>query len=152
YVALVSNGLAAERDIGMVQALIRQAVSAIYMYVADDARESLLESFASRVLELARSATPDSDHQLAFTRGFTGIARTSEQLDVVEGLLDGSVQLEGLTIDTDLRWALLQRLVATDRADSERIERELDADNTASGQRQAALARAMLPLLADKEI
>jgi aminopeptidase N len=151
YVSLVSNGLAAERDIGMVQALIRQAVSALYMYVADDAREAELTSFASRLLELARSAAPDSDHQLAFTRGFIGVARSSEQLDVVQGLLDASVQLDGLTIDTDLRWALLQRLVATGRVDTEQIERELDSDNTASGQRQAALARAMLPTLVDKE-
>ena len=57
----------------------------------------------------------------------------------------------GSNIDPDLRWALLQRLVAMGRADDEAIDRELDRDMTASGQRQAAAARALRPNLPDKE-
>ena len=35
YVALVRSGLAPETDIGVLQSLIRQAVSALYLFTAD---------------------------------------------------------------------------------------------------------------------
>ncbi len=152
YVALVSSGLAAEHDIGMVQSLIRQAASALYMFAADDVREPGLQSLGDRLLQLARSADAGSDHQLAFTRAFAGIARTDDQLVAIGDLLSGAEVLDGLTIDTDLRWTLVQRLVATGRLDADDIDRELDSDNTASGQRQATLARAMIPTFEAKDI
>jgi aminopeptidase N len=70
----------------------------------------------------------------------------------VGGLLDGTVVWEGLAVDTDLRWFLLQRLVATGRFEEDRIQRELDADDTATGRRQAAVARAARPTAVAKEL
>ena len=51
----------------------------------------------------------------------------------------------GLAVDTDLRWTLLQALVAVGAAGGREIEAELDRDPTASGQRRAATARALRP-------
>jgi len=44
--------------------------------------------------------------------------------------------LEGLAVDTDLRWSLIQRLAATGEVDLDVIETELARDDTATGRRQ----------------
>ena len=59
--------------------------------------------------------------------------------------------LEGLVVDTDLRWALLQRLVALGATGPEDIDAELLRDDTATGRRHAALAHAAVPTTAAKE-
>jgi aminopeptidase N len=66
-------------------------------------------------------------------------------------LLDGSVVWPGLAVDTDLRWTLLLRLVATGRTDAAAVERELDRDSTATGERRAAAGRALVPTVEAKE-
>ena len=58
----------------------------------------------------------------------------------------------GLAVDTDLRWFLLQRLVAHGRFEDDRIQLELDSDDTATGRRQAAVARAARPTAVAKEL
>jgi aminopeptidase N len=135
----------------MVQSLARQAITALHLFSADDVREPGLRRFADYLLEQARAAAGGSDHQLALTRAFASIARTDEQVAVLSGLLAGGDDLAGLAVDTDLRWTLLQRLASRDRADDEAIDRELERDRTASGQRQAAAARAMRPTMEAKE-
>jgi len=59
---------------------------------------------------------------------------------------------EGLAVDTDLRWFLLQRLVAAGLRDLDAVEAELDTDDTATGRRQAAVARAARPTPEAKEL
>ena len=53
--------------------------------------------------------------------------------------------IEGLTLDTDLRWHLVGSLAASGVIDADRIEEELRRDPTDLGTRAAAAARAMLP-------
>ena len=53
--------------------------------------------------------------------------------------------LDGLAVDTDLRWTLLNGLAKNGRADADRIADELERDNTISGQEHAAAARALRP-------
>jgi aminopeptidase N len=79
------------------------------------------------------------------------VAGDPEELDLLAGLLDGTRTLEGLDIDTDLRWALLRRLVSTGVRGDEAIDAELARDNTASGQRHAATTRASRPTAQAKE-
>jgi aminopeptidase N len=63
----------------------------------------------------------------------------------LEGLLDGSLVVDGLAVDTDLRWTLLAGLAKNGRADTARIDAELARDNTISGQEHAAACRALRP-------
>ena len=72
-------------------------------------------------------------------------ATASDQLDLLAGLLDGSEVIEGLAIDTELRWRLLQRLAAMGPAGDEQIDAELARDHTNAGQRHAAACRASVP-------
>ena len=152
YLSLVLSGVGAESDIGVVQVILRQLKTAIDVYAAPAHREAYLERLADGMLALAKSAEPASDRQLAFTRAFLGAAVTKEHLGVLHGLLDASVSWDGLAIDTDLRWSLLQRLVSQGEADESLIEAELASDDTATGRRQAAVARAARPTAVAKEL
>ena len=152
YLSLVLSGVGAESDIGVVQVILRQLKTAIDVYATPANRAAYLERLASGMLALATAAEPASDRQLAFTRAFLGSAVTKDHLALLKGLLDGSVTWDGLAIDTDLRWSLLQRLVSQGEADESLIEAELSSDDTATGRRQAAVARAARPTAVAKEL
>ncbi|WP_405766774.1 aminopeptidase N [Actinacidiphila glaucinigra] len=145
YLELVLSGIGKESDIGVVQSLHRQVKTALELYAAPEWRETGLARWTEATLEHLRAATPGGDHQLAWARAFAATARTKEQLDLIAGLLGGTETIEGLAVDTELRWSLLERLAATGRADEEAIAAELGRDATAAGERHAATARAVRP-------
>ncbi|MFG1672128.1 aminopeptidase N [Streptomyces sp. Y7] len=145
YLSLVLSGIGKESDIGVVQSLQRQVKLAVELYAAPTTREALLTRWTDATLAHLRAAEPGSDHQLAWARAFAATARTPEQLDLLEGLLDGSQAIEGLAVDTELRWAFVQRLAAVGRFDETEIAAEYERDRTAAGERHAATARAARP-------
>ncbi|OKI04639.1 aminopeptidase N [Streptomyces sp. CB02923] len=145
YLELVLSGITKESDIGVVQSLHRQVKLALDLYAAPDWRETGLAKWTEAALEQLRAAAPGSDHQLAWARAFAAAARTDAQLDLLQGLLDGTQEIPGLAVDTELRWSLVQRLAATGRADEKVIEAELERDRTSAGERHAAAARASRP-------
>ncbi len=145
YVALVLRGIAGETDIGVVQSLLRQAQSAVTLFADPSWAPTGRAALATAALEQLRAAEPASDLQLAWMRSMASLATTDEQLDLLAGLLDGSEVIEGLSVDAELRWSLLHRLVATGRAGDDEIEAEVAADPTAAGQRHAASCRAARP-------
>ncbi|MCR8579595.1 aminopeptidase N [Streptomyces sp. Isolate_219] len=145
YLSLVLSGIGKESDIGVVQSLHRQVKLALDLYAAPEWRETGLATWTAAALEQLRAAEPGSDHQLAWARAFAASARTDTQLDLLQGLLDGTEEISGLAVDTELRWALLQRLAATGRADEKAIAAELGRDKTSAGERHAATARAARP-------
>ncbi|WP_326599041.1 aminopeptidase N [Streptomyces sp. NBC_01803] len=145
YLSLVISGITKETDIGVVQSLHRQVKLALDLYAAPAWRETGLATWSATALEQLRAAAPGSDHQLAWARAFAATARTDEQLALLAALLAGGETIEGLTVDTELRWAFLQRLAATGRADEPEIAAELERDATSAGERHAATARAARP-------
>jgi aminopeptidase N len=145
FVTLVCHGLPAETEVGVVQRLLLQAQTAINSYADPAWTASGWRVFTERLFELASSSEPGSDHQLAMVNALTGSVLTESQLEVLRGWFDGSAVLEGLTVDTDLRWRLLHALVAHGAAGDEEIGRTLAADSTATGRRQSERARALQP-------
>ncbi|MFJ6621630.1 aminopeptidase N [Kitasatospora sp. NPDC091335] len=145
YVSLALSGIGRESDIGVVQSVQRQVKLALDVYTDPQWREQGLDRWAAATEEHLRAAEPGSDHQLAWARTLASVARTDGQLGLLAGLLDGSVEIKGLAVDTELRWALLGRLAATGRAGEELIAAELERDNTAAGQEHAATCRAARP-------
>ncbi|WP_031065481.1 aminopeptidase N [Streptomyces sp. NRRL WC-3742] len=145
YLSLALSGLGRETDIGVVQSVQRQVRLALDAYTDPAWRETGLQQWAAAAEEFLRGAEAGSDHQLAWARTLASVARTDGQLGLLEGLLDGSVELKGLAVDTELRWTLLVRLAATGRADEAAIAAELERDNTAAGQEHAATCRAARP-------
>jgi aminopeptidase N len=106
---------------------------------------------AAASAEALETAEPGSDLQLAWARSLGSLAHTDEQVALVRGLLDGSRTVPGLSVDTELRWHLLTRLVVLGLVGEESIAQELASDNTAAGQRRAAAARAAMPTAQAKE-
>ncbi|MCL7492451.1 MULTISPECIES: aminopeptidase N [Streptomyces] len=151
YLSLVLSGIGKESDIGVVQSLHRQVKLALDLYAAPEWRETGLATWTAASLEQLRAAEPGSDHQLAWARAFAAAARTDEQLDLLQGLLEGTEEVSGLAVDTELRWALVHRLAATGRADEKTIAAELDRDKTSAGERYAASARAARPTAEAKD-
>ncbi|MET9400705.1 aminopeptidase N [Kitasatospora sp. NPDC002965] len=145
YLTLALSGLRRESDIGVVQSVQRQVRLALDAYADPAWREQGLSRWAEAAEDRLRTAEAGSDHQLAWARVLASVARTDGQLGLIAGLLDGSVEIAGLAVDTELRWTLLGRLAATGRADEAAIAAELARDNTAAGQEHAASCRAARP-------
>ncbi|MFZ1361422.1 MAG: aminopeptidase N [Candidatus Nanopelagicales bacterium] len=145
FLTMVTRGVATEPDVGVVQQVLRQLHLAIDLYADPHKRDLYQESVAESMYELLATAEPGSDHQLAFARAFVGYASTELQLTNVEELLNGSTTFTGLTIDTDLRWSILARLVQTARAGTSEIEAEQERDQTAQGIKAATACFASIP-------
>jgi aminopeptidase N len=145
YVRLVLGGIDSVRDISVVQTLLRQAALAIRRLADPAWRAEGLELMGSALRSLLTGAAPGSDHQLAYARAFAGVATAPDDLALLDGLLAGTAAVEGLVMDTDLRWSVLRRLVSTGVRGEADIEAELAADSTDAGERNAAACRAAIP-------
>jgi len=145
YVRLVLSGISSVADISVVQTLLRQAGQAARRFADPGWRETGLALLASSLRDLLQAAAAGSDEQLAYLRAFAGVATSADDLTLLSGLLDGSVRLDGLTVDTDLRWALLERLVSRGGPGVAEIDAELARDATDAGERHAATCRAAIP-------
>jgi aminopeptidase N len=153
YVKLVLSGISSVADISVVQTLLRQAGQAAHRFADPLWRETGLAMEASALRDLLRTAPAGSDEQLAYVRSFAGVATSADDLALLAALLDGSVRLDGLTVDTDLRWALLARLVSRGAPSPSgsgsfgpaEIDAELTRDATDAGERHAATCRAAIP-------
>jgi aminopeptidase N len=150
YVALVRSGLPAERDINLTTATLRQAQTALTMYADPQWAPTGWADLSATARAVLDAAEPGSGFQLAWARAYIGSSRSPEDLAVLRGWLAGEGVPAGLTVDTELRWSLLESLASLGAAGTEEIDRELDGDRTASGEREAAYARALIPTAENK--
>jgi len=144
-VTLVLGSIHAEDDIGVVQRILAQLAFAIDLYGDPANREASQLALAEAGLEGLRGAQPGSDFQLAWARAFSSAASTDEHLAVVAGLLDGSESIDGLAVDTELRWHLIGALASAGRATDQVVAAELERDPTDQGRRHAAAVLASRP-------
>ncbi len=151
YVRLVLSGILSVADISVVQTLLRQAGQAVRRFADPGWREAGLALMAGTLRDLLHDAPAGSDTQLAYVRAFAGVAISADDLALLAGLLDGSVVLDGLSVDTDLRWSLLWRLVSCGTRDENEIDAELARDATDAGERHAAACRAAIPTAEAKQ-
>ncbi|WP_062461144.1 aminopeptidase N [Demequina soli] len=142
YADLVLKNIGAETESTTVMVLLRQLATTLALYVHPSHTDEVQAAAAREIWQLVMAAEPGSDSQLQFVKAFASLATVDSMFDTVQALVDGKLQLEGLTIDTDLTWDLLISLVAGGRAGDVAIELQLSKDATASGERRAAHARA----------
>ncbi|RHW27702.1 aminopeptidase N [Nocardioides immobilis] len=145
FVALVLGNIGAETDSWGLTAFPAFAAQAVTQYAAPANKAALRERWERGLRDLLAAAEPGTDHQLTFVRSYAGAAHSEEAIADLEALLDGSLSFDGLTIDQDLRWTLLNNLARLGRADDARIDAELAKDNTISGKEHAAAALAAMP-------
>ncbi|GIH00061.1 aminopeptidase N [Plantactinospora mayteni] len=150
YVALALAGLPAETDINLVTATLRQVSATLTSYAAPEWAPTGWAQFARTAATALRAAEPGSGLQLAWARTYASAARSEDELAVLRGWLDGVEVPDGLTVDTELRWTILRALVAGGAAERAEIDSELAADRTSNGEREAALAHALVPTAENK--
>jgi aminopeptidase N len=145
YVTLVLGNIARETESTTVRLSLSQLATTTKSYLAPAKQAETLVMVADRLWELAQEAAAGSDIQFQFVKFFANLASTPEHGATLAGLRDGSITLEGLEVDTDLSWELLEGLVLTGAASQAEIEVALEADNTANGAQAAARATATIP-------
>ncbi|KGN34757.1 aminopeptidase N [Knoellia sinensis KCTC 19936] len=151
FADLVLEVLPGETDSTLLRTLFAQLSTAVNLYTAPETRDATRRATLARLWELAKDAAPGSDAQLQLVTAAAGFTTSGDDTAYLRGLLAGTESLEGLALDTDMRWTLLTGLAgANDLKDGE-IEAELERDATATGQERAARARASVPTAAAKE-
>ncbi|HWD08191.1 MAG TPA: aminopeptidase N [Actinomycetota bacterium] len=150
YLQLVLGNVAAESQVSVVESQISQLGVAIHSYGDPDDRDTSLEMVSVAAYRHLHEAEAGSDHQLAWARALIGSARAEHCVEVVGKLLDGSFTVEGLAVDTELRWQIVRALASEGRAGEELIAAEEQRDPTDAGRRHGASARAARPTEAAK--
>ena len=150
YVDLVLGNIATETESTTIRTTLAQLALAARSYVAPATRPQTVETVGNRLWILAQAAEAGSDAQFQFVKYFAAVASSAAHTTTLRGLLDGSVTLDGLTIDTDLRWEILDGLVLSGAATADEIDATLAEDNTSNGQQSAARARATIPTVGGK--
>ena len=145
FLQAAMRALSVEEHSSVIQGLLGRITTCLSAFLPPAVRRDLAPGTADRLLELTRAAQAGSDKQLQLVRALAAHAVTSEQLDVVAGLMEGAAALDGLEVDQDLRWDLLTGLVAAGRSGEEQIRSEEARDRTTTGRERAAEARAAIP-------
>ncbi len=152
YIRAVLRIAPAEAGVGVQQVLLAYARTALTQFVPEAEREALTEELYDTTVAQLEASPAGSDIQLVWARSAFRLGRRSDRHHgLLLGLLDGSRSVEGLTVDAELRWLILQALAATGHATPEQLEAERRADNTASGATGYCLAEAARPSADVKE-
>jgi aminopeptidase N len=150
FISLVLGNVENEDQGTMLITLLRQLVTTAKIYTRPETRDAQWLKIASTLLDLAAKAKPGSDNQLLFVRFATYFAADQASSATLAGLLDGSIVFEGLALDQDMRWDLINGLVVAGRFGTPEIDAEAARDNTANGAKQAIMARTSIASAAGK--
>jgi aminopeptidase N len=145
FVELALNTLPGETDSTLLRTLLGQVQLTVTSYVAPEHRAATRAQVTTRLRGLLAAAPAGSDAQLQLATAFAGYASNPDDVAHVRSLYDGTTVLEGLAVDTEMRWTLLTALAAAGAAGPEDIEAEHERDRTATGAERAARAGAALP-------
>ena len=149
YVPMAVTGLSTEKDVSVVSMTLMQLGTAVELYACDENRDKVREQVANGAEILLEQAKEGSDMQLQYARSFASFAFSDRQHSRIKDMLDG--RLPGLVVDADLRWHFINCLAERGKVVGTTIDAELERDNTASGHKYAASARASLPTAEAKE-
>ena len=94
-------------------------------------RPALQEAFVAAARRQVEAADPGSDQQLTWARSLAAVARAADsQAPFLRDLVLGNTAVDGLTVDTDLRWRFWQALAATGHAAVAELDAALEGDRT----------------------
>ncbi|WP_446664375.1 aminopeptidase N [Flexivirga sp. B27] len=157
YVRYALAAVGAETDSTMRQTMIGQIIGTTTAFLTSGAfghttsllrpehRLEAADEAATTFRQLLNAAEPGSDAQLQLVQAFARLARSDSDVAYVRGLFEGTETVDGLALDTDMKWTLLTSLAAAGAATDAEVDAQLAADNTATGIARAAGARAAYP-------
>ena len=151
YVEIVGRHAPGEPEILLVERVLGQATAAIDQFVAAENRGAASAGLHRVAVAQLGSVAPGTDVQGAWFRCAAVTAETDVSLEKFRALLEGESQVEGITVDREVRWLLLGVLSDAGWADAARINAEIQLDPTDIGRRRGAACLAGRPLAQAKE-
>jgi aminopeptidase N len=151
FIDLVLGNIASESESTTVRTALGQLSLVVRNYLSPQRRTASLVKVADTLWGLLTAASPASDTQFQLLKAFSSLASTPEHISTLQGLREGAITLEGLSIDQDLQWELLAGLALAGAATQDDVNHALTLDNTSNGAQAAAKARALLPRGEDKQ-
>ena len=151
FIDLVLASLPGETDSTLLRTLLMQLQTALFSYVAPEHRDATRVSVRAALWDLSRGAGAGSDAQLQLVSAACGLAAAGDDTSIEAALRDGSAVLDGLTVDFEMRWTLLQAMAAAGHADADQIRAEREREDTSSARERAARALAARPTAAAKD-
>ena len=145
WLKLFYGHVRSEPDPMVLDVLLARSEDALLRFTAVARQKESWAGFARFAKERMGLSQPGSDQQLSWAKAFFDTAYEKDQLSFLKGLLDGTEQIPGLTMDVDRRWQTILTLAKRGETTKKAIQGELERDPTDMGQRNAARARASLP-------
>jgi aminopeptidase N len=139
-----------ESDINVIRLIGNHLEGAsAYLHRIDmpkELRDEQLQEIEDFVWAQLNTAPDGSDAQKTWLGTFTGVARSEEALGNAEKLLSGKLQIEGLSIDQDMRWQLIVLMNRHLHGNyAKLLEEEQKKDGTDRARNYAIAARAIRP-------
>ncbi|MGA8115302.1 MAG: aminopeptidase N [Actinocatenispora sp.] len=146
FVAQLVGALPAERELPLLEEMLgltRRFVTR--RYLPADRRAVVLPQLTGLCRRILAEAGDNAGRRLAAVRGTVAFASTGEEVELLRAWLRGDRLPDGVAMDAELRWSVLERLVVLGAAGVDEIEAQLAGDQTAAGAVQATRCRAALP-------
>ncbi len=135
YLGLVREKIALEPLAELIEPVLSNASAALGRYVPEARKAEESRRFVKFAWE-ALQAAKAGDEQIIWARAMIGNALTMEDIALVAELADGELNVAGLSIDQDMRWAVAAKCVANGvEGAAARVARELQADPSDRGER-----------------
>jgi aminopeptidase N len=145
FIGLSLKALSTEKHSTTFRYAVGQLSTAAHSYVAGRRREPVLSLVAQQLWDLAQRSDAASDEQFQLVRSYLGYGVDPDFEDHARGLLNGTLKFDGLTVDNNLRWAIISALASQDLLDDGEIDAELAKKDTTENREFAIGAKACVP-------
>ena len=137
--------LATEHESTTFRYALAQISTTAWHYTAPADRAAVVEHVAAELFKLANAAEAGSDEQFQLITAYLGYGEPADEAFAAnaKGLLDGSVVLEGLEIDNNFRWTIINALSTVNEIGQAEIDAELAKRETTENREFALGARAV---------
>ncbi|PST48816.1 aminopeptidase N [Bifidobacterium callitrichos] len=145
FVDLTLRLLATETESTTFRYALACMSTTAHHYVAADRRDEVLKHVAAELWKLAGAAEAGSDSQFQLATAYLGYGEEGDAAFVANarGLLDGSVALDGLEIDNNFTWTIVNALASVNEYDDADIDAQLKKKETTENREFAYGARAV---------
>ena len=137
--------LATEHESTTFRYALAQVSTTAWHYTAPAERAETVKHVAAELFKLAGQAKAGSDEQFQLVTAYLGYGEPGDEAFVAnaKGLLDGSVAFDGLEIDNNFRWTIINALSTVNAIDQAGIDAELAKRETTENREFAYGARAV---------
>ena len=137
--------LATEHESTTFRYALAQVSTTAWHYTAPAERAETVKHVAAELFKLAGQAKAGSDEQFQLVTAYLGYGEPGDEAFVAnaKGLLDGSVAFDGLEIDNNFRWTIINALSTVNAIDQAGIDAELAKRETTENRELAYGARAV---------